>query len=148
MMVSLRFTIAGPTSARIMELLDAATGAATDAGLYVNMTSAFYGVADCASLERAAREDAIADARDQATTQAELLDLSLGNVIASRDDPYAAMAYGGMYSGVPLVNACTLGTIDGSASSIYNAPSFDPSVEPAVTVTMSLELTFEILPAS
>jgi uncharacterized protein YggE len=142
LMVTVRFTIAAPTSARIMELLDAATTAATDAGLYVNMTSALYGVADCATLERSAREDAIADARDQAATQAELLDVSLGGVIASRDDVYGAMAY----SGVAQVNGCTLDIVDGSMASVYNAPAFDPSVEPEVAVTINIELTFEIVP--
>jgi uncharacterized protein YggE len=142
MMVTLRFTIADPTSARIMELLVAATGAATDAGLFVNMTSALYGVADCAMLERGAREDALADARDQAATQAELLDVSIGGVVASRDDVYGAMAY----SGMTQINGCSLGTTDGSIASVYNAPGFDPSVEPAVTITMSIELTFEIVP--
>lgn len=142
-MITLRFTIATPTTDRIMELLQVATTAATDASLYVNMTSALYGVADCASLERGAREDAIADARDQATAQAELLNVSLGNVIASRDDMYGAMAYGG----IAQINACTLDMSDGAMASIYNAPAFDPSVDPAVIVGMNIELTFEIVPA-
>lgn len=142
MMVTLRFTIAGPTSARIMELLGAANQAAIDAGLFVNMSSALYGVADCAILQRAAREDAIADARDQAATQAELLEVSLGGIIASRDDAYGAMAYGGYVQ----LNACATDTSDGSMASIYNAPAFDPSVEPAVVMTMNIELTFEIVP--
>lgn len=148
MMNTLRFTIETPTSDRIMELLTAATGAATDAGLFVNMTSALYGVADCDALQRSARENAIADAREQATVQAELLDISLGNVVASRDDVYGAMVYGSMYSGVSQVNACTLGLPDNSITSLYSAPAFDPSVEPAVTVSMSVELTFEIAPGT
>jgi uncharacterized protein YggE len=143
-MVTLRFTITTPTTDRIMELLQTATTAATDAGLWVNMTNALYGVADCATLERGAREDAIADARDQATIQAELLDVSLGDVIASRDDVYGAM----VYAGISHINTCTLDTSDGSMASVYSAPAFDPSAEPSVTVTRNIELTFEIAPGS
>ena len=148
MINTLRFTIQDPTSARIMELLAAATTAATDAGLYVNMTGALYGVADGATLERGAREDAIADARDQAMTQAELLDVSLGDVIASRDDIYGATIFSGNYSGVVTINSCTVDMADGSAMSVYSAPAFDPSVEPVVTVNMNIELTFEIVPGA
>lgn len=145
MMVTLRFTIDNPSAQGIGDLLTAATGAAKDAGLYVNMTSALYGVADCASLVRGARENAIGHAREQATLQAELLDVGLGTVIASRDDLAGAMYYGGMYvSG--QVNSCTMDVTDGSMTSIYNAPAFDPSAEPMVTMTAAVELTFEIAP--
>lgn len=145
---TLRFTIASPTSDRIMELLTAATAAATEAGLFVNMTSALYGVTDCAPLLRDARVNAIADAGEQAETQAELLDLTIGNVIASRDDVYSAMVYGSMYGGTSQLNSCTLGLPEGSATSLYSAPAFDPSVEPSVTVSMTVELTFEIVPGA
>lgn len=146
MMVTLRFTIDSPSSQGIGDLLGVATTAASDAGLYVNMTSALYGVADCASLVRGARENAIGHAREQATLQAELLDVGLGDIVASRDDLAGAMYYGGMYvSG--QVNSCTMDVTDGSMASVYNAPAFDPSAEPMVTMTSAIELTFEIVPA-
>ncbi len=146
MMVTLRFTIDNPSAQGIGDLLGAASSAATDAGLYVNMTSALYGVSDCASLTRGARESAIGHAREQATLQAELLNVGLGDVVASRDDLAGAMYYGGMYvSG--QINSCTMDITDGSMTSIYNAPTFDPSAEPMVTMTAAVELTFEIDPA-
>lgn len=145
MMVILRFTITEPTAERISELLETATATATEAELFVNMTSALYGVDDCATLRREARSGAIADAREQATVQAELLEVGLGEVTASRDDIYGAMVYSGMYPGAQ-VNSCTIDMAQESMASIYSAPMFDPSTEPVVTMTSSIELTFEIAP--
>jgi uncharacterized protein YggE len=140
---TVRFTIEDPTTDRISELLAAATGAATDTGLFINMTSALYGVADCDALEREARTNAIADARSRAELQAELLDVELGDLTASRDDIYGAMIFGGLFTGMQ-VNGCLLDPADASMNSIYNAPPFDPLSQPEVTVTHSVELTFAI----
>jgi len=145
---TLVFTLADPTSAGIAELLTAALAAASEGGLYPNMMSALYGVADCASLQREARSAAIADAREQATVQAELLGVSLGDVIASRDDTYGAIAYSGMYGGATQYNSCTLRSGFDPMTAIYSAPAFDPSLEPTVTVSAYVELTFAIAPAA
>jgi uncharacterized protein YggE len=143
LMQTIRFTIDDPATDRIKELLDTAADAASDAGLFVNMTTALYGVADCDALERDARAAAIADARTRAGLQAELLDVELGDLVASRDDIYGAMIFGGMFTGMQ-VNGCLLDAEDASMTSIYNAPPFDPLSQPEVTVTHSVELTFAI----
>ena len=145
MTIIIRFDLDQPTIDGISHILDAALPVATDAGLYVNMIGVIYGVADCAPLERAAREDAIANAREQAALQADLLNVSLGNIIASRDDPSAAMMYGA-YGGYTTVNSCTMFVPATSVSAVYSAPSFDPGLPAEVTVTMNVELTFEIAP--
>lgn len=145
-MVTLVFTLQDPDAERISTILMAGIDAATDEGMYVNMTGALYGVADCAPIEREARAAAIADAREQATVQAELLDVSLGDVVASRDDVYGAATYSGIYGGMMQNTTCTLrGGLD-STSILYSAPAFDPGIEPTVSVSASIELTFEITP--
>jgi uncharacterized protein YggE len=144
MTVLLRFELQNPTTEGISQILDAALPAARDAGLFVNMSGVIYGVADCATLEREARIAAIADAREQASVQAELLDLSVGDVIASRDDIYSAMMYGGY---VPI-NSCTSQVYSPSISTLYSAPPFDPSMPAEVMVVVNVDLTFEIVPAS
>lgn len=147
-LVTLVFTLQDPDAEQISTILMAGIDAATAGGMYVNMTSALYGVADCATLEREARAAAIADARDKATVQAELLDVSLGDVVASRDDVYGAVTYGGVYGGIMQNNTCTLRGGFDSMSILYSAPTFDPGVEPSVTVSAYVELTFEISPAT
>lgn len=143
----IRFDVAAPTTERISELLDAAIPAALEAGLYVNMASVIYGVADCAGLERQAREAAIADAREQAELQAGLLGVSLGDLVASRDDPYAEIMYAGGYSGVVPVNSCTRGPIDQGTSILYGAAPFDPNMPAEVSLVDYVELTFDMAPA-
>lgn len=143
MVQTVRFTINDPTTDRISELLDTAADAASDAGLFVNMTTALYGVADCDTLYREARAAAIADGRARAALQAELLEVELGDLVASRDDMYGALMFGGMFTGMQL-NGCLLDAADASMNSIYNSPPFDPLSEPQVVVTHSVELTFGI----
>jgi uncharacterized protein YggE len=142
------FTMASPTSTGISDVLIAGIDAARAEGLYVNMTSALYGVADCAALERQARQAAIAHAREQATVQAELLDVSLGDVIASRDDAYGPIAYSGVYGGISQLNTCSLGDNADVINVLYSAPAFDPGVEPTVSLSAYIELTFDISPSA
>lgn len=144
--LTLVFTLQDPDAERISALLLAAIDAATAGNMYVTMTGALYGVADCAPLNREARSAAIADAREQASLQADLLDVSLGDIVASRDDAYGAAAYSGMYGGYTQYNTCTLhGALD-STSVLYSVPAFDPAIEPTVTVSAHIELTFAIAP--
>jgi uncharacterized protein YggE len=147
-LITLVFTVDNPSAQGISDILLTGIDAATEKGMYVNMTGALYGVADCQRLEREARASAIADARDTASLQAELLDLNLGDVIASRDDTWGAVTYGGIYGGVSQTNRCTLTGNPDPTSIIYNAPAFDPGVEPAVTLHATIELTFAIEPPS
>jgi uncharacterized protein YggE len=143
--VFISFELADPTVEGIMELLDPAIAAAIGARLFVNMTSVVYGVADCAPLQREAREAAIADARANAELQSDLLGVSLGDVVASRDNPFGA--YGPYYGPVP-VNTCSAETVDPKYIGMYGGPAFDPMMPAEVAVQSSVELTFEILPGA
>jgi|GEM_PF-5757392 len=143
--IMLVFDLQNPTVDEISDILDDAFAAAHDWGLYVTMAGAMYGVTDCATLMREARQSAIADAREQAALQAELLDVSLGEIIASHDDPYAAMSYGG-YGGIPTVNTCTTKLPLTSVTTLYSVPLFDPGIPAEVSIVTNVNLTFEILP--
>lgn len=142
--VSIRFELADPTVERIMELLDPAIEAAISARLFINMTSVVYSVEDCAPLQQEAREAAIADARENGELQAEALGVSLGDVVASRDNPYGL--YGSPYYGVAHVNSCMAEGTDPHLISLYGGPAFDPMLPAEVVVQSSVELTFEIVP--
>ena len=143
MAVSLRFELQDPTVDGISALLDPAVVAARDAGLFINMAGVIYGVADCAALQREARTAAIADARDKATMQAELLEVTAGEVIASRDDLSTSM----MYGGYTPINTCTLPSSDSPMASLYSAAPFDPGLPAEVTVVINVEITFGITDA-
>lgn len=141
---TLRFDLTSPTTEQIAGILDAAVPAAIEAGLFVNMTGAIYGVADCATLERQAREASIANGRERASLQAELLGVSLGDVTASRDDIYGAMMYSGIYAGAVRTSSCSPGFSEQGTSALYGAAPFDPNMPAEVTVMAYTELTFEI----
>lgn len=144
--MQVRVELASPTTEQISSLLDAALAAAFEADLFVTMSGAVYGIEDCAELERQAREAAIADAREQAEIQAGMLNVSLGDVIASRDDPYAAMMLGGTYSGTMPLNSCSPFFTDQGMSIMYGAAPFDPYMPAEVTIQAHVELTFEMVP--
>lgn len=145
MTIMLVFDLQDPTVDGISSILDSAFAAAHESGIYVTMTGAMYGVADCEALTREARRMAIADARGQASLQAELMGVSRGEIIASHDDPYAAMAYGG-YGGIATVNTCTTKLPLTSVTTLYSVPMFDPGMPAEVSVVTNVNLTFEIVP--
>lgn len=138
--INLRFTIQNPTPDALATLLDPALTAATDAGLHTNMTGVLYGVSDCASLQREAMANAIADGHAAAEEQAALLDVKLGDLTASRVDPYAALMFGGYQQ----VNACMPIMVAPGLSSIWSVPPFDPAAPAEVTIQANIELTFEM----
>lgn len=137
----LRFSIESPDLARIRELVDAASVGAADEGLLIGPVGALYEVADCAPLERDAREAAIADARANAEVQAELLGVTTGNVVGSRDIPVDLGMASIQYGEVPADQGCSP-LVDVALST--NLVPIDPTVEPMVTVRMQVEVSFEI----
>lgn len=143
--VMISFELTNPTVDDITALLDPALEAAASARLFINMTSVVYGIADCTTLQQQARDNAVADARDIAGLQATALSVTLGDVVASRDNPYALS--GGPYYGVIPVNSCTLGAPDPKMVSMYGGPAFDPMMPAEVVIQTSIEVTFEIEPA-
>lgn len=138
-----RIMVENPTTDQVAEILAAATSGATAARLSVGTTGVRYEVADCAALDRAARDAAIADARARAQTQADLLGLELGEVVGSRDLAVVPQTAYGPYGPVPVANGCTPAMPTASYGTT-TLPPFDPSGEAEVTLYAQIELTWEI----
>jgi hypothetical protein len=137
-----------PDLATVTDLVSAASVAAASESLVLGQIGAGYDVEDCAALERSAREAAIADARASAAVQADLLKVSLGEVIASSDAPSptaTTLNYFGV--AVPL-NGCAPAApsvaLNGPGLTITVA-SFDPAADPEVEVYSQINLTFAMM---
>jgi uncharacterized protein YggE len=81
----LDFTVDQPTAEGMAELLETASVAAQDGGLFVSSAAVRYDVASCDALQEQARRAALSDAGDRARIQADALGVSLGDVVASED---------------------------------------------------------------
>ena len=141
----LRFDVSDPSAERISELINAATVGAADERLTINGVGVRYEVADCAALERQAREAAIADARTEAETLASLLGVTPGALLAVDDvsyDPTAVALLGGL---LPM-SGCS--PVDGEGfppgAFVSSALTFDPTQEAVVTVYAQVEMTFAV----
>jgi len=101
-------------------------------------------VEDCATLEREAMKAALNDARQRALQMAELLEMSLGRVIAVSEDvspSSAARPAGGCiaFNGQRTSGGYTVYTTLGSAGSLVNSPS-------KVEIAIMLKTTFALEP--
>jgi hypothetical protein len=139
--------VENPDLAGLTDLVSTASSAAAEEALVLGQVGAEYDVADCAALERAAREAAIADARARAEIQADLLGVTLGDVTASSDvPPSTGLALN--YFGFPVsTNSCTppaqSGAVAGPGLGVTVA-TFDPTAEAVVEVYAQINLTFAI----
>jgi len=135
-----------PTPERIDELITAATIGAAEENLLVSQIGVGYGVADCAPLEREAREAAFDDARTRAELQAELMGVRLGDAVAASDVPVAfaeaLSAYYGPYT--PTQLACSPPAPVPTGGSPVSVPPFDPTDEAEVNVYAQVAVTFAI----
>lgn len=101
-------------------------------------------VEDCATLEKEAMKAALNDARQRALQMAELLEMSLGRVIAVSEDvsPSSAVRPAGgciAFSGQRTSGGYTAYTTLGSAGSLVNSPS-------KVEIAIMLKTTFALDP--
>jgi hypothetical protein len=139
--------VENPDLAGLTDLVSTASVAAAEESLVLGQVGAQYNVADCAALDRAAREAAIADARARAETQADLLGVTLGDVTASSDVPPST----GLvlnYFGLPV---STNGCAPPAPSDALAEPglgitvaTFDSTAEAEVEVYAQVNLTFSI----
>jgi uncharacterized protein YggE len=138
-------TVEGADRERVGALVDAATAGAAEERLFIGQVGVRYEVADCLAPERLAREDAIADARERAQLQAELLDVELGEILASADVPFAATQAFGPYGPVAADSGnCAPPTAAAVVGPVTFAP-FDPTAEAEVEVYAQVRLTFAIV---
>lgn len=136
-------TVRQPTTESINRVVDAAGAAALEAEFQIAQVGVAYAAADCAAIERQARERAIADARVGAEQQAELLGTTLGELILSSDVPEDAA------SGAPETDGCGLPVSSGSSFPYdpgggITLPSFDLAAPAEATARVRMSLTFAL----
>jgi uncharacterized protein len=140
--VQLRFTIPSPTDSTLSELADAVYKAAATGQLSIQHLGVRYTAADCASLQQAATDKAVADARARGERLATSLNVELGEMVQAMDSLYG---YGG---GVP--DSCA----SPAQQSYYGpygagiAPPYDPTQAVEATATATIAVTFEMKPAA
>jgi hypothetical protein len=137
------FTITDPSANRIREIVDAANAGAAESQLIVSDILLVHEIQDCSALYDEAVAAAFDDAQSRATRQADILGLTIGDVVASRDsglllspDPSSGIAADGTCTYIPA-NAITYGPFGPTP---YNIVS-----DPEVRITAGLEVTFEIV---
>ncbi len=142
--------VADPTAERIDELINAAIVGAAEENLVLGQVGVGYGVADCAPLEREARQAALDDARTRAELQADLLGVRLSDPVASSDVPTdLAGAFDAFYGGIaPTQVACAPPAPVPTQGSPVSVPPFDPTDEAEVNVYAQVAYTFEIADAA
>jgi len=141
--VRIDVTVRRPTTETVNRVVDAAGAAAIEENLRLSQVGVAYAVADCAALERQARERAIAAARESAEQQAELLGTTLGTMILSSDVPEEAA------DGAPSTDRCGPPTSVASASPFESGggvtlPSFDLAAPAEATARVRMSLTFAL----
>ena len=137
-------SVEGADLERVNELIDAASVGAAQERLSVSQVGARYEVDDCDALERAAREAAIADARERANLQAELLGVELGDVVASSDGARDAATTAGYFGLATVLGSCEPAVPSGFSGNPITLAPFDPTTPAEVAVYTSLALTFAI----
>lgn len=140
--------VSNPDLDGLTSLVRDATQAAAGERLLVGYVGAQFETSDCATLERDAREAALADARARAEIQADLLEVELGEVVASADGD-VSLDVANLY-GMQLASASNCDAVS-SASSVgqfapgASLPRFDPTSDSGeVEVQRQVRITFAI----
>jgi hypothetical protein len=137
----LELVVDQPTPEGLNALFSSASDIATENGLVVEVAGARYDTADCAAIEEAAQEAAIADAGVRAERLARLLDVTLGGVVSAATNDYFFE---------PGEEGGCSGQIGSSYDSEYgglgiSVPVFDPAQPAEVTVVSALTIAYEIV---
>ncbi len=133
-------TINRPTKEGVSATVDAVDQAATSAGLTLQYVGVAYDLADCSTLVREAKKEAIQDARDQATELASLLGVKLGEMLSAYDNSYFGIT-------PPTGTGCPPSPNYGGAfgpESTVTAPPYDPSLPADARVISGISLAFAI----
>jgi uncharacterized protein YggE len=131
----LEFTFADPTDASMSALADAVYQAAATARLSIQHLGVRYAAADCATLQQAATDAAVADAQERGERLAKSLHAQLGTLTQAMDSIY----------GVGAPDSCAPQGVGGYGPYGPNiANPYDPSVAVEATATAQITLTFEM----
>lgn len=137
MPVSLIFSMQNPDVDQLSNLLAVSRESASANGWFINQFNVMYQVENCASIEREARSNAVANARISAEGQAVAMNTTIGSPVGSRDNAtFATM-------GLPTTG-CGMTAANPQTPRMYLATMFDPSLPAEVSVTVWLEVTFSI----
>ncbi len=141
-------TVANPDLDGLANLVTEVTRAAAGDRLLLGYVGARFETSDCATLERGAREAALAEAQTRAGIQAELLGVGLGDVVASVDvDATAGVAnlYGAQPTSASNCDPMGSATSGGDFGSGGSLPRFDPTSNSGeVEVYRQVQVTFAI----
>lgn len=131
-------TIDGPTRASVDATIEAVDRAATRAGLTLQYVGVAYDLADCSTLVRDAKKEAIQDARDRATELASLLGVTLGEMLSAYDNSYFGVT---PPTGTGCPPSPNYGGVFGPESTV-TAPPYDPSLPADARVISGVSLAF------
>lgn len=124
---------------QIEEIVDAAVTAGTEAGIQFDPVNISYTVADCAAVEREALGGAVADGEVQAQALAEVLGVTLGELVNASKQPL----YGAYYAAGPASSVCSQQASLEDALRTY-LPTYDPSHGGVVEVYSQVLLSYAI----
>ena len=136
----LTFEIAAPAANGLETLIASASAAASADGLVVEVAGVRYDPADCAALEEAAEQAAIAEARLRAERLARLLEVTLGDVVSATSDVFALAEEDGCGGQEGYSYESQHGGLG------ISVPVFDPSLPAEVTATAHLAIGYAIVP--
>jgi hypothetical protein len=139
----LDFDVDQPTPEGLTALITAASDAAADNGLVVEIAGVRYNPADCAAIEDDAAQAAIADAAARAERLAPLLGVTLGGVVAASSDFFSANLDFEEEGGCGGQIGYSYDSRDGGIG--RSLPVFDPAQPAEVTVASALTVAYEIV---
>lgn len=137
----IELTLDDPTSESIEEIINAASVGGGESGLVIGGVNVVHHVQDCNELRREAQQAAFNDATEQASIEAEIVGVTLGDVVAVRD-----VMYGPGLNADPFLVYTDDDSCSFSTSNVYGAYGpvpYDVASEPLVTVYATTEVTFE-----
>jgi uncharacterized protein YggE len=131
----------------IRAIISAATIGAADAGVMVGGINTMHTLNDCSQLMQDARQSAYEDAERKAGIQADIIGVSLGDVVASRDNQFGPSLNADPLMGYATDGSCTYaGTWNMYGP--YGPMPYDLAGEPEVVVYATLDVTFGMQPGA
>lgn len=139
-------TLREPDLETLNATVNAAAQAARQDGYSLAAVGALYGVTDCGAVQSQAWEAAVANARASAEHQAEILNVKLGDLLASHEALAEPVPATGM---AEISGACT-NTDAAEAMNPYleielTTPRFEPNRDPVAFASARVSLAFEII---
>ena len=137
----LEFALDKPSAEQVAEIVDAVDAALADNGLSLQYAGVGYDLADCSALQRQAKQQAIDNARAQAEETADLLGVTLGDLLQAYDSSYFGPSFVDETGCGP--SPAFGGSPFGSESGI-TTPPFDPTAPAEAEAYSQMVMTYAI----